>query len=74
MEITKEYLLSEIKNMQQQRDHAHNVAVASQAAIDVLQSLIVRMETPEPDAIKLSDLGLPDPEPITENQDVNSTV
>ena len=72
MEITKEYLLSEIKNMEKQRDHAHDVAVAAQAAIDVLQSLIVRMETPEPDAIKLSDLGLPDPEPITESQNGNA--
>jgi hypothetical protein len=72
MEITKEYLLTEIKNMEKQRDHAHDVAVASQAAIDVLQSLIVRMDTPEPDAIKLSDLGLPDPEPITENPNGNA--
>ena len=58
--------------MKEQRDHAHDVAVAAQAAIDVLQSLIVRMETPEPDAIKLSDLGLPDPEPITESQNGNA--
>jgi hypothetical protein len=67
MEITKEYLLTEIKKMEQQRNHAHDVAVASQAAIDVMQSLVARMDIPEPDAIKLSDLGLPDPEPITEN-------
>lgn len=64
MEITKEYLLTEIKNMEKQRDHAHDVAVASQAAIDVMKSLVDRLEAP--DAIKLSDLGLPDPEPITE--------
>jgi hypothetical protein len=63
MEITKEYLLAEIKNMEKQRDHAHDVAVASQAAIDVMMGLVTRLETPE---IKLSDLGLPDPEPITE--------
>ena len=66
MEITKEYLLTEIKKMEAQRNHAHDVAVASQAAIDVMQSLVGRMEAPEPDAIKLSDLGLSDPEPITE--------
>lgn len=64
MEITKEYLLAEIKKMEQQRDHAHDVAVASQAAIDVMKSLVTRLEIPE--AVKLSDLGLPDPEPITE--------
>lgn len=64
MEITKEYLLAEIKKMEQQRNHAHDVAVASQAAIDVMKSLVDRLEAP--DAIKLSDLGLPDPEPITE--------
>jgi hypothetical protein len=67
MEITKDYLLTEIKKMEQQRDHAHDVAVASQAAIDVMQNLVEKMDTPEPDAIKLSDLGLPDPEPIMEN-------
>ena len=66
MEITKEYLLAEIKRMEQQRNHAHDVAVASQAAVDVMKSLVERLEAPEPDAIKLSDLGLPDPEPITE--------
>ena len=66
MEITKEYLLAEIEKMEQQRDHAHDVAVASQAAIDVMKSLVTRLETPE--AVKLSDLGLPDPEPITESQ------
>lgn len=66
MEITKDYLLTEIKKMEQQRDHAHDVAVASQAAIDVMKSLVERLDTSEPEAIKLSDLGLPDPEPITE--------
>jgi hypothetical protein len=74
MEITKEYLLAEIKNMERQRDHAHDVAVASQAAIDVLQGLVMRMEAPEPDGIKLSDLGLPDPEPITESQNAINAV
>jgi hypothetical protein len=48
------------------------VAVAAQAAIDVLQSLVARMEAPEPDAVKLSDLGLSDPEPITENPNGNA--
>lgn len=63
MQITREYLLTEIANMERQRDHAHDVAVAAQAAIDVLKAMITRLETPEPEAVKLSDLGLPDPEP-----------
>ena len=67
MEITKEFLQAEIQKMEKQRDHAHDVAVASQAAIDVMMGLVTRLETPETE-IKLSDLGLPDPEPITESQ------
>jgi hypothetical protein len=47
MEITKEFLLAEIKKMEQQRDHAHDVAVASQAAIDTMMSLIARLDTVE---------------------------
>jgi hypothetical protein len=47
MNITKEYLLSQVANMEQQRNHAHDVAVASQAAIDVLNSLIARLDLPE---------------------------
>lgn len=46
MEITKEFLLKEIQLMEQQRDHAHEVAVASQAAIDVMNGLIKRLDTP----------------------------
>jgi uncharacterized protein YutE (UPF0331/DUF86 family) len=69
MEITKEYLLVEIENMMKQRNHAHDVAVAAQAAIDVLQSLVTRIDMAEPDAIKLSDLGLPDPEPMERTQE-----
>lgn len=62
MNITREYLLAEIKRMEQQRNHAHEVAVASQAAIDVMSSLVARLDLPED--LKFSDLGLPDPEPI----------
>jgi hypothetical protein len=47
MDITKEYLLAEIANMEKQRNHAHDVAVAAQAAIDVLNSLIARLDLPE---------------------------
>lgn len=66
MIITKEFLLSEISKMEQQRNHAHEVAVASQAAIDVMQSLVARLGLPEPEdtGLRFSDLGLPDPVPI----------
>jgi hypothetical protein len=49
MQITKEFLESEIVKMEQQRNHAHEVAVASQAAIDVLQAMTARLELPEPE-------------------------
>jgi hypothetical protein len=66
MEITKEFLVAEIEKMVKQRDHAHDVAVASQAAIDVMQSLVSRLDMSEPEAVKFSDLGLDDPVPISE--------
>ena len=47
MQITKDYLLTEIQNMEKQRDHAHDVAVASQAAIDTLRAVLSRLEAPE---------------------------
>jgi hypothetical protein len=68
MEITKEFLLAEIKKMEQQRDHAHDVAVASQASIDTMQALLARLDLPEEEGLKFSDLGLPDPVPISEIQ------
>ena len=49
MQITKDYLLTEIQNMEKQRDHAHDVAVASQAAIDTLRAVLSRLESPEPE-------------------------
>jgi hypothetical protein len=64
MEITKEFLLAEIKKMEQQRDHAHDVAVASQASIDTMQALLARLDLPEEEGLKFSDLGLPDPVPL----------
>ena len=33
--------------MEQQRNHAHDVAVASQAAIDTMMALMVRLDLPE---------------------------
>jgi uncharacterized protein YutE (UPF0331/DUF86 family) len=48
MQITKEFLQEEIKKMEQQRNHAHDVAVASQAAIDTMMVLIARLDLQEP--------------------------
>jgi hypothetical protein len=73
MEITKEFLLAEIQKMVKQRDHAHDVAVASQAAVDVMQSLVARLDLSEPEDLKFSDLGLSDPVPL-EKKDGESTV
>ena len=47
MQITKEFLQEEIKKMEQQRNHAHDVAVASQAAIDTMLALVARIDLPE---------------------------
>ena len=44
MQITKEFLQAELQKMEQQRNHAHDVAVASQAAMDVLNALIARLD------------------------------
>jgi hypothetical protein len=64
MQVTKEFLLAEFERMKQQRDHAHDVVVAHQAAMDVLQSLVQRLDLPEtPGEVTFSDLGLPDPQP-----------
>ena len=59
MQITKEFLQSEIKKMEEQRNHAHDVAVASQAAIDTMMALIARLDLPEQD---------------TENQNGNNAI
>jgi hypothetical protein len=47
MQITKEFLQSEIKKMEEQRNHAHDVAVASQASIDTMKALIDRLNLQE---------------------------
>jgi hypothetical protein len=52
MQITKEFLQEEIKKMEQQRNHAHDVAVASQAAIDTMVALIARLDLQEPTSEK----------------------
>ena len=73
MEITKEFLLAEIQKMVKQRDHAHDVAVASQASIDTMKALVARLDLDEPEDLKFSDLGLSDPEPL-ESLNGKSTV
>jgi hypothetical protein len=47
MVIDREFLQTEIAKMEQQRNHAHDVAVASQAAIDVMKALLNRLDLPE---------------------------
>lgn len=47
MQIDELFLTEEIRKMEQQRNHAHDVAVASQAAIDVLNALLARLRLPE---------------------------
>ena len=47
MKITKEWLQQEIEKMNKQRQHAHEVAIASQAAVDVLTAILARMDLPE---------------------------
>ena len=56
MQITKEFLQEEIKKMEQQRNHAHDVAVASQAAIDTMLALVARLDLPEQETEKPNEL------------------
>ena len=72
MQITKEFLLAEIEKMQAQRDRAHDVAVASQASIDTMQAILARLDLPEAEDLKFSDLGLADPVPVSEIQNGNA--
>lgn len=64
MEITKDWLLKEIETMEKQRNHAHDVAVASQAAADTMRAMVARLEAPEPKETTFADLGLSDPQPL----------
>lgn len=65
MEITRDFLVAELARMKQERDHAHDVAIAHQAAMDVLDALIKRLDAPSvPAEVTFADLGLPDPQPI----------
>jgi response regulator of citrate/malate metabolism len=47
MQITKEWLQEEISRFENQRQHAHEVAIASQAAVDVLKALVERIDMAE---------------------------
>ena len=57
MQIKREFLIEELKKMEQQRNHAHDVAVATQAAIDVMNGLLARLDLPEPTDDKESQNG-----------------
>ena len=48
MEITKEFLLFEIKRLEKERDQASSFITASQGAIDAYTALIERLDTEEP--------------------------
>jgi hypothetical protein len=47
MQNDKKFLQEELQKMEAQRNHAHDVAVAAQAAADVLKALIARLDLPE---------------------------
>jgi hypothetical protein len=44
MAITREYLQAELQNMINQRTRGHELAIAAQGAIDVLQALLAKIE------------------------------
>lgn len=47
MQITLGYIQQELANMEKQRDHARDVTVASQAAVDVLKTVLARLHLPD---------------------------
>ena len=48
MEITREFLLSEIKRLEAERNQASSFITASQGAIDAYTALVERLDTEEP--------------------------
>ena len=48
MEITKEFLLSEIKRLENERNQAANFITASQGAIDAYTALVERLDAEDP--------------------------
>jgi len=47
MEITKEFLLSEIKRLEAERNQASSFVTASQGAIDAYTALVERLDVKE---------------------------
>ena len=47
MEITKEFLLSEIKRLEAERNQASSFITASQGAIDAYTALVERLDVKE---------------------------
>jgi hypothetical protein len=47
MEITKEFLLSEIKRLEAERNQASSFVTASQGAIDAYTALVERLDSKE---------------------------
>lgn len=48
MEITKDFLLTEIKRLEAERNQASSFVTAAQGAIDGYKALVERLDTPEP--------------------------
>jgi hypothetical protein len=48
MEIDREYLEAAIQDMTAQRNRSHETAIAAQGALDVLNALLKRLDTPQP--------------------------
>ena len=49
MEITKDFLLSEIKRLEAERNQAASFITAAQGAIDGYKALVERLDTQEPE-------------------------
>ncbi len=47
MEITKDFLLSEIKRLENERNQASSFVTASQGAIDAYTALVERLDSKE---------------------------
>jgi hypothetical protein len=47
VQITLGYLQEELANMEKQRDHTRDLAVASQAAVAVLRTILARLHLPD---------------------------
>jgi hypothetical protein len=52
MQITKEFLESEIRDLETEATKANAFLIQAQATISAYRMLIVRIETPEPDPLE----------------------